>query len=66
MRAIHDSPSSNSAFADDPSDAFLRGRLGAELARVYSETLTAPLPSALSALVERLARALNDHAREAD
>ena len=50
-----------SGFSEDAAEVVLRGRLGAELARLYGETLSAPLPSALSALVDRLANALSDH-----
>jgi hypothetical protein len=35
-------------------DAMLLGRLGSELALIYHDTLQAPLPAGLRALVERL------------
>lgn len=37
-------------------DALLRGRLGSELALIYHDTLQAPLPPRLRALLERLDR----------
>ena len=39
-------------------DAMLLGRLGRELANVYQDSLSAPLPSKLHALMERLEIAL--------
>ena len=38
-------------------DALTMGRLGRELASVYGETLVAPLPASLQALIERLENA---------
>ena len=41
-------------------DAVLLGRLGRELAYIYEDTLRAPVPSRLQALVDRLVD--SDHA----
>ena len=43
-------------------DAMLLGRLGHELANIYHDTLQAPLPSGLSALIDRLETALEPEA----
>ncbi|MDB5592836.1 hypothetical protein [Enterovirga sp.] len=35
-------------------DAFLLGRLGSEVARIYQDTLHSPVPARLQALVDQL------------
>ncbi|NNM71408.1 hypothetical protein [Enterovirga aerilata] len=52
------------SFSSDASfetrcDAMLLGRLGRELAHVYHDTLHAPLPAALRALIDQLEAALD-------
>ena len=44
-----------------PGDAVLLGRLGAELADIYRDTLHAPLPAGLKAIVSRLDAVLLRH-----
>ena len=48
-------------------DAMLLGKLGNELAHIYSDTLSSPLPSGLKSLIDRLESATegaeqNEHA----
>lgn len=47
-------------------DARLLGRIGAELQHVFSDSLRAPLPSRLQALIDRLDDALGSDAEDSD
>ena len=50
---------SHDASFETRCDAMLLGRLGHELANIYHDTLQAPLPSKLRALIERLETTLD-------
>ena len=57
-------PRGKNQFAFDASlggrcDAMLLGKLGHELAHIYSDTLSSPLPSRLKSLIDRLEIAID-------
>ena len=54
MSALRDMDVLVTRIGDGRSEALLRGRLGDEIARLYGDTLSAPLPCRLSRLVEAL------------
>ncbi|MDB5512848.1 MAG: hypothetical protein JWR08_2331 [Enterovirga sp.] len=59
MRAVRSFPLRSDS-TGDPGDAVLLGHLGSELALIYHDTLQAPLPAALQALIDRLESAIGD------
>ena len=57
-------PRDKTPFASDLAfgmrcDAMLLGKLGNELAHIYSDTLSSPLPSRLKSLIDRLESAID-------